>query len=53
MAVFDFGVLDLFSLPEDESDSEDEDSEEASSGIELDAKDSVDGNVNEAPDTKA
>ncbi|CAL5185384.1 unnamed protein product [Lathyrus oleraceus] len=38
---------------EDESDSEDEDSEEASSGIELDAKDSVDGNVNEAPDTKA
>ncbi|XP_058773390.1 co-chaperone protein p23-1-like [Vicia villosa] len=41
---------------DDESDSEEEDTEEAeeaSSGIELDAKATVNGNANEAPDTKA
>ncbi|CAI8593827.1 unnamed protein product [Vicia faba] len=38
---------------DDESDSEEEDTEEASSGIELDAKDTVNGSANEAPDTKA
>ncbi|CAI8584759.1 unnamed protein product [Vicia faba] len=38
---------------DDESDSEEEDTKEASSGIALDAKDTVNSNANEAPDTKA
>ncbi|WJX66256.1 prostaglandin-E synthase [Trifolium repens] len=38
---------------DDESDSEEEDTEQASSGIELDAKDAVGGNTNGALDTKA
>ncbi|MCI89417.1 hypothetical protein A2U01_0110706, partial [Trifolium medium] len=37
----------------DESDSEEEDTEQASTGIELDAKDTVGGNTNSAPNTKA
>ncbi|WJX71167.1 prostaglandin-E synthase [Trifolium repens] len=38
---------------DDESDSEEEDTEQASSGIELDAKDTVGSNTNGAPNTKA
>ncbi|KAL5062687.1 hypothetical protein RYX36_024424, partial [Vicia faba] len=53
MTVFDFGVIEVFPLPDDESDSEEEDIEEASYGIELDAKDTINENANEAPDTKA
>lgn len=40
-------------LTDDESDSEEEDTDEASSGIEVDPKDTVNGDTTVAPDTKA
>jgi len=40
-------------LTDDESDSEEEDTDEASSGIEVDPKDIVSGDTTAAPDTKA
>jgi len=43
----------VFFLTDDESDSEEEDTEEASPGVEVDAKDTDNGNTTVAPDTKA